>query len=543
MRGSPAGGIRCAFAAGMRSRDRTGAFLRAALVAALTCVGACGREETRVAFPAPHAGGGADGPVPGVVVFCLDTLRADALRVHGGRGLVPSIDAFAADAMTFLDASASAPWTAPSLATLLTGLEPAHHGVVGPLPSAPPLAASVRTLAQILAAAGWHAAAFTAGAWASPGQGIERGFDVFDTSFDVAGPESCLALWANRRPKDRPFFLFLHTYAAHDPYGDKSDPDRAPGPEVADYAAGVGRLLEEADRRGGRFPAGAARLVARSYMTDPPARAAVSRAFRPERLIRLWEPLSAWLDGGYRSDADAPEVEARLRASYEAGLSWADAVFSRTMEALRRHDVPEGTAIVVVSDHGEAFGEHGTLGHGAHLHDELTRVAILLRAPGRAARGTVRGSCGLVDVAATVLDLAGLAAPAASDGDGRSLVPIATGVEDGWPVVARAWRRRPGPSPGPPLEITSVRTDRAKYVRSRDPATRRAEESIYDLLDDPGERDPLPVRATDRFGAEFCAAVGSVRREGTLPSRADAARDGTAPATATAAPPCEGAPR
>jgi arylsulfatase A-like enzyme len=469
----------------------------ALLVAAL--LGACGGA------PPPRRPAGT-APAPGIVLLCVDTLRSDAFA------RMPVLSAFATGSTVFPDAASSASWTAPGVATLLTGLEPAGHGVQGSRRAAP-LAASVTTVAESLRDAGWHTAAATEGIWVSPSQGFDQGFRRFDVDFDVRGPERAISAWDAARPAGTPFFLFLHTYAAHDPYGPKPpgvlglDAERVRAAE-----ADVRATLEGTRGRPAAEPldAAALRRLCEAFQTDPLARAAYAKFARGPVADAISAQTNAWLDGGWRDDPDAAGVPARLRAAYDEGLAWTDSVLERTLLALRAAGMPQGTVVAIVSDHGEAFGEHGRLGHGADLYDESVRVPLVLRAPGRLAPGVVPGSCGLVDVTPTLLDLAGVAAPAGLAG--RSLLPLARGEAAGHPVVAEAETTEAAAGARRTTRTTSVRTEAAKYVVTWDVATREVEsERVHDLLADPAEKSPLEAEGLGRFGARFCEAVGRVR--------------------------------
>src|SRR5436190_13819589 len=170
-----------------------------------------------------------EGPAPGIVILCIDTLRADAVGMPGSPvNAMPALEKFAREAVCFSEASSSSSWTPPAVATLLTGLLPFHHGVRGVNGEhgdvvVPPLVGAVVTLAETLRDAGWDTAAYTAGGWLSPMQGMDQGFRAFGTGFDQFGPEFAMSSWERSRPKDRPCFLYLHTLAAHDPYGDKKE--------------------------------------------------------------------------------------------------------------------------------------------------------------------------------------------------------------------------------------------------------------------------------------------------------------------------------
>jgi arylsulfatase A-like enzyme len=445
----------------------------------------------------------ATGPKPGVVLVCMDTLRADAVE------RMPSLAGFAANATWFRDASSSSSWTAPAVATLLTGLEPAHSGVRGAF-SAGAIAPTIETLAETFHDRGWSTAAFTNGGWVSPARGYAQGFDAFGDSFDRLGPEATLAEWQSRRPKDRPFFVFVHTYAAHDPYGEKPvAPIDAAHAEA--LRAEVRRVVGDLDLARDALPTSVAAWLTERYLLDPDMRRAVGEVVGEERSPLLWDRIMEWLDGAGR---DSPEVAALapvVERRYREGLAWADRMFSRTMAALATCDLPPETVVAVVGDHGEMLGEHGTLSHGRWVYDELLRVPVVVRAPGRMPFGKVLGSCGLVDVMPTLLAVAGVPAPTPLDG--RSLVAMAAGRERGEPVVAEEERH---PHHGSPAVLRSlvVRTEDAKYVLTFDTRTLRvAEESLFDLLLDPGERRPMaydPLRVSSH-GDAFCRAVSRAR--------------------------------
>ena len=123
----------------------------------------------------------------------------------------------------------------------------------------------------------------------------------------------------------------------------------------------------------------------------------------------------------------------RMRAAYRGGILYTDHELGRLMATLETLDLSRRTVLIVTSDHGEAFGEHGILGHGQDLTEELLHVPLLVRAPGLAPRGRRVGQpVSLVDVAPTILQLAGLTSPAAMQG--RSLVAMLSGDDEVPPV-------------------------------------------------------------------------------------------------------------
>ncbi len=440
----------------------------AALAAGLLASGGCGEGE-----PAAK-------PVPGIVLVCLDTLRADALSAVGGDATrMPALEAFARGGTAFRDASSCASWTAPGVTSILTGLLPSHHGVQG-VQDSPPLLASVPTLAEAFHRAGWWTGAAVAGGWVTASHGIARGFDRFSETFDDDGPEAAVSALFSARPKDKPFFAFLHTYAAHDPYGDKKLPSPLPAAVVAEAE----RVAKRVDENGGSLPHDEVRRLMTAFLTDPPARKAYGDAFATRDWAGIWAPGMRWIDGGFASEPDRREIERGVAAAYWRGVGHCDRVLSLALGALARLALPEGTAIVVTADHGEAFGEHGILGHGRRLDDELVRVPLVVRAPGRIRAGEVaRGSVSTLDVAPTCLDLAGIAEPKGLDG--RSLLAVLAGKEAGRPVRAEARRDAA-------TALTSIRTERWKGVLARSSSGGPpSSASVFDLRADPKEATPV----------------------------------------------------
>ena len=387
-------------------------FVVAALLFTLGAI-ACRRAD----LEGPARLAGSRSGVPGIVLLCMDTLRADSLATgpvtQGAQEWMPELDAFAKGATAFCDATSSSSWTAPSAATLLTGLLPANTGVHGAT-VAGALPGSVTTLAEALHERGFSTAACTSGGWIVPERGYGQGFDSFSASYDVNSPEAEIAAWQARRAKDAPFFLFLHSCTAHDPYGPKdarweSDPD----PAVAVEARAI---VREASASGWRLPAGAAPWFLELSLFDCRGRVTLGQAIPAEPLSRLWDLSMDWLDGEGRGTPELASLVQRAPRAYREGLATADETVARTLAALDALHLPEATVIAVVGDHGEALGEHGTLSHGRFLYDEVTRVPLVIRAPGRLPAGrVVAGSCGLVDVAPTLLALAGVAPKSSSE--------------------------------------------------------------------------------------------------------------------------------
>jgi arylsulfatase A-like enzyme/Tfp pilus assembly protein PilF len=196
-----------------------------------------------------------------------------------------------------------------------------------------------------------------------------------------------------------------------------------------------------------------------------------------------------------------PERYRHLPHAYDGEIAHADELVGRFLDRLERAGRYADAVVAVTSDHGEGLGDHGEAEHGVFLYREAVQVPLLLRLPGgRGAGRRAALAAGHVDLAATLLDLAGVGAP---DLDGTSLVPALRGEESS-PLTVYSeslyGRYHFGWS-----EIYAASTQRLRYVRAP-----RAE--LYDLADDPGERASVldsraaTARALDAWLAARIAA-------------------------------------
>ena len=507
-----------------RLAARLAKFVQVAALAALACVvGSCADDgdAPRAKATGTYDGSGKllDGTLsaaakPNVVLICLDTVREDAIRAHGDEpAAMPALAAYCDANTRFVDASGPASWTAPTVTSLLTGLKPVNHGVMGPN-LAWPLVGSVATLAEYLKSAGYRTAAFTGGGWVSDEMGLGQGFDALRTGFTLTDPHHHLAKWLDGLDAAKPFFLFLHTYEAHDPYGRKLPPEGHDDPArvaaATKYAEAFRANLPKED--GPDLPAAIdGRELLLRWRSDPLTVQALTARVNRERVSGL---VLQYTFKDHPRDPRHGEIEATLRARYRRGLGLVDAGFSSLMARLDERIGATPTIFVVVTDHGESIGENGVLGHGRWLTDVLTRVILAIRAPGRVPAGVVRGGGTLADVVPTLLELCGMPIP--NSLDGRSLVERARaptrGEADGRPVEAEEYRLMFGDGGSYVMRTASVRTTRAKYLGTRNPTATANEEQLFDLVADPAEEHPLPVADLARYGTEFVEAVARTRK-------------------------------
>ncbi len=230
---------------------------------------------------------------------------------------------------------------------------------------------------------------------------------------------------------------------------------------------------------------------------------------------------------------------------YEEEIRYVDDQLARLWSALEALDLAERTIVIVTSDHGEEFGEHGVLDHGSHLYDETLLVPLVLHLPGRDAGLRVREPVALVDVLPTVLDL--LALPPLAGGDGRSLAALTRDRDPARAALAAALARRAifaeawgatrvradgslDPEWHPPAY--ALRTPALKLIATSSAGAAGRLEA-YDLRRDPAERHDVAAAEPDRIAAGVAALERYRRRAAAL---ADAAAAGRRAAPRTAPP-------
>jgi len=338
-----------------------------------------------------------------LVLISIDTLRADQLGVYGNdRPTSPHIDRFADDSVVFENAFSQSPKTAASHMTLMTGLYPEAHRVRNRMNGAEgwsgSLSADIPTLAEFVAASGYRTGAFTGGGNVQGDLGFARGFESY--SDPVEGDPKTFHKAAKRLVQwsrdDQPFFLFVHSYQTHSPYlPPRRYRDRFIDPE---YSGKITSKWSE-------------------LASGPEGVSQIHREF--------------WSRVDPQSEAD----RRHLLDLYDACIRFVDDEVGELLERIDALGLRDNTVVVLLSDHGEEFGEHGEFEHNA-LWQELLHVPLIIRVPAGVRPGwgpkRISESVGLIDVLPTLLELLGIAPPGHLQGD--SLAPL---VESGAPV--RAW--------------------------------------------------------------------------------------------------------
>ncbi len=418
-------------------------------------------------------------PGPNVVLVTVDTLRADALGCYGyPRPTSPFLDSLAAAGSRFDDPVSPAAWTKPSTATILTGLYPSRHGALyhGSSLMVPD---GGKTLAESFQAAGFVTAGFVSNPNVKKIFAFDRGFDEF---FD-SPVEDTLSLAALRDSFVGRILKELTRYQFNWKYEN----------DVREMNRHVFSWLQQ--NHGQRF------FLYLHYI-DPHEPYSPPAAYEKE------------FAGDHPGIPLFNERKRKVgRDLYDGEIRYTDEGLKELVAEFQRLGVWENTIFVLTSDHGEEFFEHGALGHGFSLYQEVVRVPLLAHGPGVAKGRVVEGPVQIVDLAATVLDLAGTGIDTL--GDGRSFAASMT--DPGWkPATSFFLENEFGENDHDTRSfvLSAIREGSLKLVLTERNAHRPPElhgrEELYDLAADPGEARNLAL--DEEHKARIIEMVDRLRR-------------------------------
>ena len=324
-------------------------------------------DETARATPAER---------PNIIVYLIDTLRVDHLGCYGYHlPISPRIDAFAADSILFEKAYSQCSWTRPAVASVFTGVYPQVHGTNAIEDSLP---SDLPTIAELLKRAGYETAAVSTNSIAGPKWGFSRGMDRFQLlkerlkTVEVHQQSDAINevvfRWFQKRPLREPFFLFLHTTDPHGPYTPRE-------PYRTRFAKDV---------------------------RDPD--------------VGHWDRVKALKD--LRGDQVDASLIKDLTALYDAEIAFNDANFGALIDRLKAEQMYDSSMIILLSDHGEEFFDHGRWMHGWSLYQEQLHIPMIIKMPKSTNAGyRAREVIEQVDLLPTILEYAGIPVPEHIQGD------------------------------------------------------------------------------------------------------------------------------
>ena len=297
---------------------------------------------------------------PSVILIVLDTLRADRLSLYGGPVPVPHLEQFARDGILFERCIATSSWTPPSHASLFTGLFPSEHGcVAGTDPNHfPVLSGSLKTLAETFQEHGYQTAGIVANfGYLGIGTNFDQGFQIYDSRRGIGSIFT-------ERPARPPANLFFGLTGLRPKYA-------IPYAVAEDINKNVMRVL---DRIGGeRF------FLFVNYMDPhspyyPPLPYALS--FTPDRLAVWKRAVVSWTMG------KNTKYNALWLSQYNGETAYLDTQLAELFKYLKKTGLYDPSLIIVTSDHGEMFGEHGLAEHRCELYQEVVHVPLIIKLPG-----------------------------------------------------------------------------------------------------------------------------------------------------------------
>lgn len=428
---------------------------------------ACGPPEPSGPVPAEH-----------VIFLSLDTLRRDVTGVYRSRGesVTPALDAFAQDAVVFEGARIQTPFTQPSHMSMFTGLYPMVHRVNGENRK---LDASIQTLAEILQSAGFKTTGLVINYWLKGIFGFDRGFDRYELVLGGITPadrlnEAAFDALETTLAEDRRVFLFIQYFDAHSDSQDRTETS------IPYYSPP--RYREDLPIEDDRF------CTKRGQCATSYLQAADHR----------------------KRKIDAREIE-RLIDYYERGVRYLDDELSVFFARLRELGIYDDALIIVTSDHGEEFREHGRFLH-SQVYEESVTVPLMIKLPGSQFAGRrVEGLVESIDLLPTILAKLDLDAPPYVQGE--NLLPA---IESG-----RTTRTRSVSQHKHLKRRFSITDGRYKLIHDR----RTKASELYDLELDPAEKkniasaNPGRVKAMtaelDTLLAESRALAQEIKRSGS----------------------------
>jgi arylsulfatase A-like enzyme len=372
------------------------------------------------------------GKARGAILISIDTLRRDHVSAYGYvRPTTPRLDALARRGILAQDAVSTSSWTLPAHLSMLTSVDPGVHGGVD---HEHRFNARLETLPGALKRAGWATHAVTSHLYVSSAYGLESGFDRLDFHQDRrAADVADKAIALLERLGDRPFFLFLHFYDPHWHY-DAPDPFRT--------------------------------MFSEGYQGP---------------ITGTWQ---AFKDKTRATTK--PEELRHLLALYDGEIRYTDTQLGRILDHLTSSGLERNTLVLLTSDHGEEFLEHGSWEHQKTLYEEVVRIPLIVAGGGVAPR-VEKAPTSLLDVAPTILAWAGL--PELPGAQGRSLLNASAAEREGYGETDHT-------IDGTRKLFLRAGEGRWKAVLSLDAAGRAIRrEEWFDLAQDPRETKDARPRA------------------------------------------------
>ena len=396
----------------------------------------------------------------------MDTLRADHLSCYGyERETSPNIDELVEDSVLFENVYAQSPWTLPSHLSMLFSLNSASHQVYYYNQK---IDDSLPSITSFLRKNGFMTYGFTGGGYVSRIFGFSKGFDWYDEHFGkslaVLGTDEAERLFAHtsdwlKENKDKPFFLFLHTFQIHGPY-------ECPSP--------WNEAFLDKEMKWKKF-----------------------------NLVKFFRERG-------RDHKFTPQEIDNIMSLYDGEIRYTDeALIKPLITLLKELGIYDNTLLIITSDHGEEFYDHKGWLHSTTLYNELIRVPLVMKFPNSEFKGTkVKAKSRSIDIMPTVLETASVKYNK-KHLDGKSLMDLIEGreLEDRTFISDLAYKNVYDTTPA----MIATNENNLKIILSKSKESVKDIE-IYDLQRDPKEKTNI-IGKQRKFGQKLIDILNEYYRE------------------------------
>lgn len=380
-----------------------------------------------------------------VILILVDTLRADHLPIYGYKlDTAPHLSKLSQNAVVFENVMSQASWTSPSVASIFTSMMSSEHGVLSSYSLR--LKPDNLALAEILKDEGYFTKGISANPLISEATFFDQGFTSFEEvpakymvyrSTDIVVSKTLK--WLDQRKNTDPFFMYVHFIDPHDPY-------LAPRPFT--------------------------------FQTKKWNLSNVSQTL----LYMFLQPSGYGMYGVGRTNTLYPGQVDNMRDRYDGEIKYIDQAISQIFRKLEERSLLNNTLVILTSDHGEEFLEHGDIKHGATLYQETIHVPLIMFFPnGKWSGKRLKAPARSIDISPTILDFLKVEQPETFRGE--SLLPIISGSETQDRLVISELYSVFNES----LRAVSVTSDGYKLIKSFDEKANSTLE-LFSLGDDPGEK-------------------------------------------------------
>jgi len=399
-----------------------------------------------------------------VIFILIDTLRPDHLGCYGySRNTSPNIDGLANQGILFKNTIAQAPWTKPSVASFFTSTLPSTHGVTwrGRNETLPK---SMLTLAEVLKQNGYRTAAFSDNPHITRSNGFDQGFDTFVENYSFlkgnAEPLTNKMLTWLRENAQEKHFIYIHYLDPHDPY-------QAPGTYRDMFLNKKEIDVSKTVKRGNTYV-----LNGESHLDR-----------------RMKEKLKSIHPQDYPLPTPLHISKKELNyliGLYDGEIRYVDYQVGRIISVLKELKTYDKTTIIISSDHGEEFLEHGMFRHGYHLYDEIIKVPLIIISPHfNKTPLEIKTPVNLIDLMPTLLDLLNLPFPGSMQG--KSIIPLINQGKKAEPlsISETSWKG---------ARAQSVSLSEWKHIND----IRNERIELYNLGEDSGEKNNLYLKEDEK---------------------------------------------